>query len=88
VHGNRALREGRHGEKGKQIFGQLWHCRRPCKGRKHFFSEEKKQKTFIPPQLPTIVDLARIYPRAPEIKVFWFFSSEKNILACPGLPGS
>jgi hypothetical protein len=22
---------------------------------------------------------SRIYPRAPEAKVFWFFSSEKNI---------
>jgi hypothetical protein len=32
-------------------------------GRKDFFSEEKKQKTFA------------------EIKVFCFFSSEKNILA-------
>jgi len=24
--------------------------------------------------------MSRIYPRAPEAKVFWFFSSEKNIL--------
>jgi len=24
--------------------------------------------------------MAWIYPRAPEVKVFWFFSSEKNIL--------
>jgi hypothetical protein len=23
---------------------------------------------------------SRIYPRAPEAKVFWFFASEKNIL--------
>jgi len=24
--------------------------------------------------------MARIFPQAPESKVFWFFSSEKNIL--------
>jgi hypothetical protein len=42
-------------------------------GRKVFFSEEKKQKTFISPLLPR----SRPWPDsmrelAPEIKVFWF----------------
>jgi hypothetical protein len=41
-----------------------------------FFSEEKKQKTFVSPP-------ARRW-RAPELKVFWFFSAEKNgLLPCP-----
>ena len=37
-----------------------------------FFSEEKKQKTFMP--------LSRVSPAAyaQEIKVFWFFFSKKN----------
>jgi hypothetical protein len=46
----------------------------PEKGRKAFFSEEKKQKTFI-----------RWRVRSPgstrqSPKVFWFFFSKKNIL--------
>jgi hypothetical protein len=42
--------------------------------RKVFFSEEKKQKTFV--------SLSRFYPEvhAKDAKVFWFFSSEKNNL--------
>jgi DNA-binding transcriptional LysR family regulator len=45
-------------------------------GRKVFFFEKKKQKTFIP---------LRALParRAPQAKVFWFFFSKKNILLCP-----
>jgi hypothetical protein len=46
------------------------------KGRKAFFSEEKKQKTFM--------SLSRAYP-APctqETKVFSFFFSKKNCLPC------
>jgi hypothetical protein len=41
---------------------------------KVFFSEEKKQKTFT--------SLSRFFPAAyaQYIKVFWFFSSEKNCL--------
>jgi hypothetical protein len=41
---------------------------------KVFFSEEKKQKTFM--------SLSRIYPeaRAQDVKVFWFFFSKKNRL--------
>jgi len=37
-----------------------------------FFSEEKKQKTFVL--------LSRVYPaaHAQETKVFWFFFSKKN----------
>ncbi len=45
-----------------------------------FFSEEKNQKTFIPGAAPTLPAMSRIVPWAPEAKVFWFFSSEKNIL--------
>jgi len=43
--------------------------------RKVFFSEEKKQKTFM--------SLSRIFPEAYAIdaKVFWFFSSKKNCFA-------
>jgi hypothetical protein len=48
-----------------------------------FFSEEKKQKTFMSPHLPRWKAKAAIYPRAPELKVFWFFSSEKNIVLKP-----
>jgi hypothetical protein len=54
------------------------------KGSKAFFSEEKKQKTFIFSALPNAPATSRIYPRAPEAKVFWFFSSEKNSLSCLG----
>jgi hypothetical protein len=39
---------------------------------------EKKQKTLMSPPSPTIEAMARMFPVAPEIKVFWFFSSEKN----------
>jgi hypothetical protein len=41
-------------------------------GRKVFFSEEKKQKTFM--------SLSRIYPaaHATRAKVFWFFFPKKN----------
>jgi hypothetical protein len=45
-----------------------------------FFSEEKNQKTFISPPVPSYPAMACIYPWAPEAKVFWFFSSEKNTL--------
>jgi hypothetical protein len=43
-----------------------------------FFSEEKKQKTFI--------RLASAFPDRHEAKlakVFWFFFSKKNMLASP-----
>jgi hypothetical protein len=40
--------------------------------RKDFFSEEKKQKTFI-----RLVSQAR-HRRAKGAKVFWFFFSKKN----------
>jgi hypothetical protein len=58
-----------------------------------FFSEEKNQKTFISAPVPksgtwpdskkpapTSPAKSRIHQLAPEAKVFWFFSSEKNIL--------
>jgi hypothetical protein len=43
-------------------------------GRKVFFFEKKKQKTFT--------SLSRAYAtrRAQDAKVFWFFFSKKNIL--------
>jgi hypothetical protein len=46
-----------------------------------FFSEEKNHKTFICSTLPNYPAMSRVHPRAPEVKVFWFFSSEKNSLA-------
>jgi hypothetical protein len=47
-----------------------------------FFSEEKNQKTFTSPPLPRSPAMAGIYPWAPEVKVFCFFSSEKKALPC------
>jgi hypothetical protein len=44
-----------------------------------FFSEEKNQKTFIFSARPNSPARSWIYPWAPEAKVFWFFSSEKNM---------
>jgi hypothetical protein len=44
---------------------------------KPFFSEEKKQKTFIFQPVETLVS-DPVGGRSAEIKVFWFFSSEKN----------
>jgi hypothetical protein len=43
-------------------------------GRKAFFFEKKKQKTFVPPQLS--------HPRSAtkEVKVFCFFFSKKKAL--------
>jgi hypothetical protein len=55
---------------------------RQVKGR-FFFSEERKQKTFISPPLPTSPAMAGIVGAAPEVKVFCFFSSEKKTLALP-----
>jgi hypothetical protein len=43
-------------------------------GRKVFFSEEKKQKTFVHWRVRSPASLRQ------SPKVFWFFSSEKNIL--------
>jgi hypothetical protein len=50
--------------------------------RKQFFSEEKNQKTFVPaPAAPYWLRPAACQHRQPiRIKVFWFFSSEKNTL--------
>jgi hypothetical protein len=45
-----------------------------------FFSEEKKQKTFI----LALADRSGTWPDrgdSGKVKVFWFFSSEKNILS-------
>jgi hypothetical protein len=51
-----------------------------------FFSEEKNQKTFMSWCFPTYPAMAWILPRAPEAKVFCFFSSEKKDFALPHLP--
>jgi hypothetical protein len=53
---------------------------------KDFFFEKKKQKTFTSAPLPRCPAMAWIYPWAPEVKVFCFFSSEKKTLAfsCDG----
>jgi hypothetical protein len=45
-----------------------------------FFSEEKNQKTFNPGCTRLSGHGLDLYAGA-DIKVFWFFSSEKNILA-------
>jgi hypothetical protein len=42
-----------------------------------FFSEEKKQKTFILCATARLVLFLSLAPGG-EIEVFWFFSSEKN----------
>jgi hypothetical protein len=45
-----------------------------------FFSEEKNQKTFMSALYPALwpwPDLSA----GTRVKVFWFFSSEKNMLA-------
>jgi hypothetical protein len=65
-----------------------WAKNSACKKevRKMFFSEEKNQKTFIPPLHPSFSAMTSIWPRAPEAKVFWFFSSERNTFVrtcCP-----
>jgi hypothetical protein len=53
--------------------------RRQCKNRKNVLLRRKEPKTFFR-LLPNDPDMSWIYPQAPEAKVFWFFSSEKNIL--------
>jgi hypothetical protein len=45
-----------------------------------FFSEEKNQKTFTIPPLRRYPAMAGKPELAYKLKVFWFFSSEKNIL--------
>ncbi len=49
-----------------------------------FFSEEKNQKTFALGAIPDLSVLAPTVRAAEQIKVFWFFSSEKNYLLCFG----
>jgi hypothetical protein len=46
-----------------------------------FFSEEKNQKTFIFWRLRLNPGHGLDLGRGGEVKVFWFFSSEKNMLA-------
>jgi hypothetical protein len=51
-------------------------------GRKNFFFEKKKQKTFV---------LRYTRPRQPQrklIKVFWFFFSKKNCFPFACLPSA
>jgi hypothetical protein len=48
---------------------------------KAFFSEEKKQKTFLILRSFDVADYGRTVSASAALKVFWFFSSEKNILS-------
>jgi hypothetical protein len=50
----------------------------PKRERKHFFSEEKKQKTFVPASAPKYRAMTLGMGSGEEIKVFCFFSSEKK----------
>jgi len=43
-----------------------------------FFSEEKNQKTFISPPLPTYPAMAGIHPLAPEQKSFASFLQKRR----------
>jgi hypothetical protein len=45
-----------------------------------FFSEEKNQKTLTFGASESLPAMARMRGSSAELKVFWFFSSEKNIL--------
>jgi hypothetical protein len=49
--------------------------------RQGFFFEKKKQKTFNSSLGLRDAGSVSVYPRAQDIKVFWFFSSEKTMLA-------
>jgi hypothetical protein len=55
----------------------LWPCR--SKASKAFFSEEKKQKTFVPGAAYGACKLRRAMGAV--AKVFWFFFSKKNRFA-------
>jgi hypothetical protein len=46
-----------------------------------FFSEEKNQKTFTFSAGSPLSGHGRLAAAGADIKVFWFFSSEKNILS-------
>jgi hypothetical protein len=48
---------------------------------KTFFFEKKNQKTFMSCGCRTMPAGSRIAQPAQELKVFWFFSSEKNMLS-------
>ena len=48
--------------------------------KKNFFFEKKKQKTFSSCPASTLPASSRILEPVQEVKVFWFFSSEKNML--------
>jgi hypothetical protein len=49
------------------------------------FYEERNQKTFIFRRSGNIPAMAADVGAAEELKVFWFFSSEKNIFLYPEL---
>jgi hypothetical protein len=48
--------------------------------RKNFFFEKKKQKTFTSAPASACRPWPDTGEAAKKVKVFWFFSSEKNIL--------
>jgi hypothetical protein len=47
----------------------------------------REAKDFYFPVCPTIVAMACIYPHSEGIKVFWFFSSEKNAFPACSING-
>jgi hypothetical protein len=52
-----------------------------------FFSEEKNQKTFAPAPAERLMPWRIGQELHQEIKVFWFFSSEKNVLSYAVMEG-
>jgi hypothetical protein len=50
------------------------------KGEETWAVRRKEAKDFYLSAAPMIEAMAGILPLAPGIKVFWFFSSEKNVL--------
>jgi hypothetical protein len=68
---------------GKNSSNRIGHVRKIL-----LFLKKKKQKDFYfsaapEIQAPSLKRGAGILPLAPGIKVFWFFSSEKNIFPIP-----
>ncbi len=53
-------------------------CAMPDKEKRQFLSEEKNQKTFVRNAGPRLMSHGHNVRAAAVIKVFWFFSSEKN----------
>jgi hypothetical protein len=52
------------------------------------FLKKRSKKLLIPAAVFTLPAGPHIYPLAQDIKVFWFFSSEKNMLSPCATPPS